>query len=841
MIESVDNIQAGVRKMQQLEHDEKSLFIAINELPVEDIEALVDQYVHVVENFRPVNLLRYEAANLLKSGKKLDKAILEDLKNRIRHRDADYFQKYGNKLVETLKAYPQKKIDLFTVWKNPYRILYGFIYRGRFKEEIELALRELEKQIREKLDLKGFLSNTVSFEGTANFGSSYCWMAFYPQSKLNHQRAYQLFLQLNGKDIDAGVMPGWKIDDSESKDVRSFHDIEKAIEHLATVKTRASELNANLHDHWKVAPGPGASNWDEFYRDGIMAINWSDSDLGDLTQYRTSEELGEALGVEDVQKSNTIYEIENFRDAAIGDTVIANRGRKEAVGVGVIEGVYEYHPEKLDFRHVRRVKWYINKSVAVEKPFRPDAFSATKEYDEIKRLYVEKYPDLAKTFAAIERRDLPPLPPPPTDTNFWWINANPKYWNILEYGIGQEQSYTTHNEDGNKRRVFEYFKAVRPGDVVLGYQTSPEQKIVAVFEILKPIHNSEEGEVISFTVKELLPEPVSYSELKDRPELENCEVMLNHQGSLFKLTAQEYETIRSIISEKNPRPQEPKTPRYEYEQAFGESNLLHDEFKKYHALLQSKKQIILQGPPGTGKTYLADIFRKLLTQNERERSEVVQFHPSYSYEDFVQGYRPIEGGGFTLRDGVFKDICRRATILRDKPFVLMIDEINRGNLSKVFGELLYLLEYRKEKIKLTYSPDIDFRVPENLYVIGTMNTADRSLALVDYALRRRFSFIRLTPSYHVIKKLLLEGKSPINVDRLVSNLESVNRYIAQIPSLGQGFEIGHSFFLKKIPFAAEDLSLVFEYELEPLLQEYFFDSPEQVDKVKAMLFEGLLP
>jgi 5-methylcytosine-specific restriction protein B len=169
----------------------------------------------------------------------------------------------------------------------------------------------------------------------------------------------------------------------------------------------------------------------------------------------------------------------------------------------------------------------------------------------------------------------------------------------------------------------------------------------------------------------------------------------------------------------------------------------------------------------------------------------------------------------------------------------MIDEINRGNLSKVFGELLYLLEYRNQKIRLTYSPDIDFSIPENLYLIGTMNTADRSLALVDYALRRRFSFIRLTPNYRIIKKLLSEGKSPIDVDRLVSNLEAANRHIAQIPSLGQGFEIGHSYFLKKIPFAAQDLNLVLEYELEPLLQEYFFDSPEQVDKVKAMLLEGL--
>ena len=178
---------------------------------------------------------------------------------------------------------------------------------------------------------------------------------------------------------------------------------------------------------------------------------------------------------------------------------------------------------------------------------------------------------------------------------------------------------------------------------------------------------------------------------------------------------------------------------YTREQALQESGLGESTFEEYWQLLLDKRQIVFQGPPGTGKTYLAEIYGRLLVAGDKQRLEVVQFHPSYSYEDFVEGYRPTTGGGLEVREGIFKLICGKASE-SDDATVLIIDEINRGDLSKIFGELLYLLEYRGKQIKLTHNPRLSFEIPENLYLIGTMNTADRSLALIDYAQNKRLRF-----------------------------------------------------------------------------------------------------
>ena len=243
--------------------------------------------------------------------------------------------------------------------------------------------------------------------------------------------------------------------------------------------------------------------------------------------------------------------------------------------------------------------------------------------------------------------------------------------------------------------------------------------------------------------------------------------------------------------------------------------------------LKYKKNLILQGAPGVGKTYAARrLAWSIMGTKDDTRIKFVQFHQSYSYEDFIMGYKPIENG-FELQKGVFYNFCIQAKKDPDNKYFFIIDEINRGNMSKIFGELLMLIEndYRGEEITLAYDNNTPFCVPKNLYIIGMMNTADRSLAMIDYALRRRFSFVEMTPGFDS------EGfkgyQSDINnttFDRLIGRIKALNTDIESDQSLGKGFCIGHSYFCNlEANCETSILKEIVEYDIIPMLEEYWFD------------------
>ena len=270
--------------------------------------------------------------------------------------------------------------------------------------------------------------------------------------------------------------------------------------------------------------------------------------------------------------------------------------------------------------------------------------------------------------------------------------------------------------------------------------------------------------------------------------------------------------------------------------------------------LRTKKNLILQGPPGTGKTWLAKrLAFALMGQKDDSKVRAVQFHPNLSYEDFVRGWRPTGEGKLSLADGVFMEAIKAASKDPSSKFVVVIEEINRGNPAQIFGELLTLLEAGKrtpnEALELCY-PDADGKrrpvhIPENLYVVGTMNIADRSLALVDLALRRRFAFVGLEPRLGqvwrdwVVKECAVDPGLVADIERRISEL---NDQIAADARLGKQFRIGHSYVTPAHRLEAGDtkkwFQQVVETEIGPLLDEYWFDAPDEAQKAIARLTQG---
>ncbi|MBE5851156.1 MAG: restriction endonuclease [Lachnospiraceae bacterium] len=277
--------------------------------------------------------------------------------------------------------------------------------------------------------------------------------------------------------------------------------------------------------------------------------------------------------------------------------------------------------------------------------------------------------------------------------------------------------------------------------------------------------------------------------------------------------------------------------KYTRDDFLDEVYMTPEQYDTLKELLLKKKNLILQGAPGVGKTFAAKrLAYSIMGCEDKERIEFIQFHQNYSYEDFIMGYKPA-GDTFELEPGVFFEFCKKAADDPERDYFFIIDEINRGNLSKIFGELLMAIEadYRGTEVKLAYNKRA-FSVPKNLYLIGMMNTADRSLALIDYALRRRFSFFTMEPGFTSdgFQKYQKSFENDV-FDSLIEKIRDLNMEITKDSALGSGFCIGHSYFCGQSEVTDEWMQSVVEYDILPMLEEYWFDDSAKIQKWQNVL------
>ena len=564
---------------------------------------------------------------------------------------------------------------------------------------------------------------------------------------------------------------------------------------------------------FKIAPGRDAEYWEDCLKGGYICVGWDE--VGDLRNFNNKKEFiehfSDVFSEEHKNHKPTLTkkgkELWTLVELEPGDLIVANQGISKILGVGeVLESGYEWSESRENFKHTVKVKWdeSFQKDIPPQKrwglvtvaPIGVDlynrlisssglkkSFPITPVIDPIFIEYAEALerkgqlvlygpPGTGKTYHArrfaewwLNKKNIDEKENIRITRNVWWVVANPKIhdWEAL---------FKDGEVDFNYGRFQRNYPQLKPGDLVIGYQSNPTKQIKVLAEVTKGMESFDSNEP-KITIKpfKLIENGLTYQELLDDPIMKNSEPLRNRcQGTLFKLSEDEAQHYKYLQSEKGT----------DLTEAFSSVNYAFNPFT------------------------------------------LITFHPSYSYEDFVEGYRPMEtsGDGLVLKmeNGIFKQICQEALAHPKTTYLLLIDEINRANLAKVFGELITLLEKDKRGVTLTLPQSKEvFQIPANVFMLGTMNTADRSIKLMDTALRRRFAFIEVMPDLEILRG------AAINELPLDDFLEVLNHRIVKVE--GREKQIGHAYLMENDqPITdSKEFGNRFRQDILPLLQEYCYD------------------
>ena len=404
------------------------------------------------------------------------------------------------------------------------------------------------------------------------------------------------------------------------------------------------------------------------------------------------------------------------------------------------------------------------------------------------------------------------------ENNYWWISINPKMLKFRELDIDDCFYYSALNEDGTLRTLYKNFSEIKKGEIVVAYEVEPSNEVLGLCICEEELLNNR----IKLKKIEGLTDTVTRYSMETHIELANLEVFRYMQGTLFKLSKREFEVIYSMLRELNPK------KRYQDYDVYTKKEFLEDvyfdenDYDELHDLILARKNVVLQGAPGVGKTYIARRMAfSIMGSKDEEKVLMVQFHEKYSNDEFIEGYRPDDIGIYKYKRGCFKRICNKARNDPKNKYFVIIDEINRGNIPKIFGEAFSLIEIDKRGkenyIELSCSRE-RFYVPENLYIIGTMNTFDERLAMTDYALRRRFCFFTVSPVFDNSRFKEFYSRNPL-LSEVIGKIKEIN------DNIDEDTQIGHSYFCKPLP--NQEIKMLVKYSVVPLIKEYYKKEPQK--------------
>jgi 5-methylcytosine-specific restriction protein B len=577
--------------------------------------------------------------------------------------------------------------------------------------------------------------------------------------------------------------------------------------------------------YWMYAPGSKAIKWNDFSKNGVMGIGWAE--IGDPSQYKSRDAITDALqkkyGDDASHKNDSLCIWQFVHDINPGDIVYAKKGTKKLVGKGTVTSDFFYDSSDIEYPNKRKVDW--SNIGEWDHPERHPAIIKT--LTDITKY--QQYRDELNTVFNNEKSIIEEM------KNGWIFQCNPNNYDIENCILNEKsilytvKQFKTEMRKGDRAYIWESGK--EHGFVAAGIiQNDPEPRNTNADEYSKnEIYSRPDDYYVNIQFnRKFVDQPITAQDLLDNESTENISVLKYHQQTNYRMTLIEANAIDQMINKRLGLP-------VQNNQLETEESLIKDlfmskaEYEELKNLLLNHKNMILQGAPGVGKTFISKrLAYAILGKKDESKVRMIQFHQSYSYEDFVEGFRPVPPDGkFELKKGPFYEFCKDAEKDPNNNYFFIIDEINRGNMSKIFGELLSLIESdnRGQSIKLMYSGE-EFEVPENLYLIGMMNTADRSIAIIDYALRRRFVFRPIQPAFASdgFQKLLATSKTD-KFKLVIDQIIKMNEDISDDQSLGKGYVIGHSYFCQE-GMTDQMLLQTIQYQIIPLVEEYWFDNDD---------------